>query len=127
VVFHRRPFTRKQISVAQKYVVQVIDDLDGTELDPTDVREVHFGLDGRSYVIDLSTTNANRLRDALSPYADAARRDQIAGRTAAAPAPARSGRKDLDQVREWANANGHTVSNRGRIPNAVLEAYDSTH
>jgi len=28
-----------------------------------------------------------------------------------------------DEVREWARAHGHTVSDRGRIPVAVLEAY----
>ncbi|WP_345134066.1 Lsr2 family DNA-binding protein [Microbacterium laevaniformans] len=39
----------------------------------------------------------------------------------------RSARKasgvDLAAVREWARANGHTVSERGRVPAAVLEAY----
>jgi len=113
--------------MAQKYVVQVIDDLDGTELDPSDVQEVRFGLDGRSYVIDLSTNNATGLRDALAPYADAARRDQAAGRAVSSAKPTGGGRKDLDQVRQWANANGHTVSNRGRVPNSVLEAYDNSH
>ena len=111
--------------MAQKYVVQVIDDLDGTELDQSDVRQIRFGLDGRSYVIDLSSTNAKGLHDAFAPYADAARRDQGAGRAAASAKPTGAGRKDLDQVREWANTNGHTVSDRGRIPNSILEAYDS--
>lgn len=113
--------------MAQKYVVQVIDDLDGTELDRDDVEEVHFGLEGRSYVIDLSKANATKLRDTLSRYVDAARRDQGAGRAASVTKSAGGGRKDLDRVREWANANGHTVSARGRIPNSVLQAYDSAH
>jgi hypothetical protein len=112
--------------MAQKYLIQVTDDLDGTELDRNDVNEVHFGLDGRSYVIDLSKTNATKLRDTLGQYADAARRDQVTGR--ATPAAGSAGtRKDLDQVRQWANASGYTVSNRGRIPNSVLEAYGNTH
>jgi hypothetical protein len=112
--------------MAQKYLVQVTDDLDGTELDRDDVDEVHFGLDGRSYVIDLSKTNATKLRDTLGRYTDAARRDQVAGR--ATPSAKSAGtRKDLDQVRQWANANGYTVSNRGRIPNSVLDAYDAAH
>lgn len=115
--------------VAQKYVVQVVDDLDGTELDRSDVEEIHFSLDGRAYLIDLSTSNATRFRDVLTPYTDAARRDQATtrptGRGAAAPRP--TGRKDLDQVRAWANQNGYTVSTRGRVPTAVLEAYDAQH
>lgn len=112
--------------MAQKYVVQVIDDLDGTELDASDVEEVRFGLDGAAYVIDLSRSNADGLRSALYRYTDAARRDQVVGRAAASkPRAAGSGRKDLDQVRTWANSNGYTVSSRGRIPTAVLEAYDA--
>jgi nucleoid-associated protein Lsr2 len=37
----------------------------------------------------------------------------------------RSGRSALDTaaVREWARANGHTVSDRGRIPGHILEAF----
>lgn len=112
--------------VAQKYVVQVIDDLDGTELDAGDVEEVRFGLDGTAYVIDLSRDNAGTLRSTLTRYTDAARRDQVATRpTTTNPRTTGSGRKDLDQVRQWANANGYTVSSRGRIPSAVLEAYDA--
>ena len=113
--------------MAQKYVVQITDDLDGTDLDADDVEEVRFGLDGRAYVIDLSKANAAGLRDALAPYTDAARRDQAAGRTPATNKPASGGRKDLDQVRQWANSNGHPVSTRGRVPGAVLDAYDAAH
>ncbi len=114
--------------MAQKYVVQVIDDLDGTELAPDDVDQVHFGLDGTAYVIDLSTTNAATLRTTLARYADAARREQTTTRPTSAPTAKTSRtRTDLPQVREWANSNGYTVSDRGRIPNTVLTAYDASH
>jgi hypothetical protein len=33
------------------------------------------------------------------------------------------GALDTAAVREWARANGHTVSDRGRIPRHVLEAF----
>ncbi|WP_314431798.1 histone-like nucleoid-structuring protein Lsr2, partial [Microbacterium lacticum] len=39
----------------------------------------------------------------------------------------RSGQRDYAPVREWAAQNGYTVSERGRIPASVLEAYDATH
>jgi hypothetical protein len=48
--------------MAQKVLVSLVDDLDGTEAEGT----VEFGLDGVSYQIDLSTDNAEELRDALS-------------------------------------------------------------
>lgn len=41
---------------------------------------------------------------------------------AAAAGPAR-----LKAIREWAAANGHTVSARGRIPTAVVEAFDAAN
>jgi len=113
--------------MAQKYMVQVIDDLDGTELDRDDVEEVRFGVDGRAYVIDLSKANAAGLRDALARYVDAARREQAISRTAPARSTTSNGRKDLEKVRRWANEHGHTVSSRGRVPNSVLQAYDSAH
>ena len=40
------------------------------------------------------------------------------------------GRQNRDQnqaIREWANKNGHTVSERGRIPSSVVEAYHAAH
>jgi hypothetical protein len=47
---------------------------------------------------------------------------------AATKAAARSrrrgrGARDAAAVREWARLNGHTVSDRGRIPGHILEAF----
>jgi hypothetical protein len=30
-------------------------------------------------------------------------------------------------IREWARKNGHAVSDRGRIPASVVDAYESAH
>ncbi len=54
--------------------VLFIDDLDGGAADQT----VVFGLDGKSYEIDLSTRNAQLLRDALGLFVDNARKVQRA-------------------------------------------------
>ena len=34
---------------------------------------------------------------------------------------------DTQKVREWARANGYEVSDRGRIPASVREAYDAAN
>lgn len=47
----------------------LIDDLDGTEAGET----VTFELDGKTYEIDLSSANANDLRQSLLPYVVRAR------------------------------------------------------
>ena len=109
--------------MAQKTIVQLIDDLDQGAAEET----VSFGLDGANYEIDLSAKNAAKLRDALAVYVANARRS---GRTGASSAPrrGRSGRGDREQtqaIRDWARKNGFKVGEKGRIPGNVLEAYNS--
>lgn len=38
-----------------------------------------------------------------------------------------SGAERARAIREWATANGHTVSKRGRISAAIADAYDAAH
>ena len=112
--------------MAQRHLVQITDDLDGAQLQHHDAEEVRFGLDGTAYVIDLSHTNAGELRDRLRPYVDAATRTTTPT-TARGRKPTTKPRSDLDRVRAWARAHGHTVADRGRIPAAILDAFDAAH
>ena len=110
--------------MAQKHIVQLIDDLDGVEAQET----VSFSLDGTRYEIDLSEDNATRLREALAVYIANARRSTRYG--LAAGNGRRSHRADREQtaaIREWARSNGHRIGDKGRIPSAVLEAYHQAH
>lgn len=113
--------------MATRHVKQLIDDLDGTVLEDGDGSQVTFSVDGRSYEIDLSNSNAEEFRRAFAPYVDAARSIGSAGagrnRRAASP---KSG-IDLGAVREWAQANGHSVSDRGRVSASVIDAYTSAN
>lgn len=109
--------------MAQIREIRLVDDLDGEVADET----VEFGVDGKSYEIDLSTANAKRLRDALAEFVASARR--ASGRRRGGGAPAAAARRpsiDREQnqaIREWARKRGMKVSDRGRIPAEVLEAY----
>jgi hypothetical protein len=110
--------------VAQVQEVRLIDDIDGGAAKET----VEFGIDGKSYEIDLSETNASNLRDALAAYVGAARRLGGRRRGGAAIAVARRPVVDREQnqaIREWARKRGMKVSERGRIPADVLEAYQN--
>ncbi|RZS79464.1 Lsr2 protein [Motilibacter rhizosphaerae] len=114
--------------MAQRTIVTLEDDIDGGEAEET----VTFALDGVTYEIDLNEANAARLRDALAPYVGAGRRvggrSSAAARPAARPARAASSPKqDTGAVREWARANGFTVSDRGRIPGNVVQAFEQAH
>jgi hypothetical protein len=59
--------------MAQRTITTLIDDLDGTELKRGSGETIRFGIDGRTYEIDLSDDNAQALREALQPYTDAGR------------------------------------------------------
>jgi Lsr2 len=114
--------------MAQHLTVQLIDDLDGGEATET----VRFGLDGKTFQIDLSAKNAAALRKAMAPYVDAGRRgtgggsaSRGGGRSPAAGRGARrgSGAASAKDVREWAAKKGIELASRGRIPSDVIERY----
>jgi Lsr2 len=110
--------------MAQIREVRLIDDLDGEAADET----IEFGIDGKNYEIDLSNANASKLRDALASYVAAARRSggrrSRSGGAGAGPARRPSIDREQNQaIREWARKRGMKVSDRGRIPAEVLEAY----
>ena len=118
--------------MAQRVITQLVDDLDGTELADGEGTTLRFGLEGVAYEIDLSDKNARKLRKALDPYVSAARRVNGGSRSARqsrGPGSKRDGgsKEDLTAIREWARANGHEVSGRGRISSTVLQAYDAAH
>jgi hypothetical protein len=108
--------------VAQIREIRLIDDLDGQAADET----VEFGVDGKNYEIDLSKDNAEKLRDSLAAFVSAARRAGGGRRRAASSSSARRPSIDREQnqaIRDWARKRGMKVSDRGRIPADVLDAY----
>jgi hypothetical protein len=56
--------------VAQKVLVELVDDIDGTEA----VETIKFGIDGQQYEIDLSNTHAKQMRKMLDKYASKGRK-----------------------------------------------------
>lgn len=115
--------------MAQKVVVSLVDDLDGTSSD--DISTVTFALDGANYEIDLTGRNAGRLRNKLSDFVGAARRTGGRAKRSATPSgPASRPAVDREQtkaIRDWAKRSGHSVSDRGRIPANVVSAYEEAH
>jgi hypothetical protein len=77
----------------------------------------------------LSKGNAKRLRDALAPYVAHGRRTGRTPRAASrgSRGPARADREQTQAIRDWARKNGYQVSDRGRVPATVLEAYNAAN
>ncbi|MFB7027192.1 MULTISPECIES: Lsr2 family protein [unclassified Streptomyces] len=108
--------------MAQKVQVLLIDDVDGGEADET----VTFGLDGRTYEIDLTDKNADKLRELLEPFVRAGRKQGgrvSAGSRGRVSAPRAAGEPTPEELRKWASEHGYEVSSRGRVPASIKEAY----
>lgn len=115
--------------MAQKYIVQLVDDLTNEPIEDGAGETVTFSLDGASYAIDLTTAHADEFRSAFSSYVSAARKADAATstRSRSAARSASTPKTDLKDVRDWASKNGFEVSSRGRIPSTVQEAYAAAH
>ena len=105
--------------MAQKVKVILEDDLTGGPAEQT----VRFGLDGKHYEIDLSAENAAKLREAIRPFANKARRTRPEKTTQGRrrSTPQRNG--ETARIRAWAQNNGYNVSARGRVHRHIKDAY----
>jgi hypothetical protein len=119
--------------MARKIVHQLVDDIDGTVLEPGEGQTVLFSLDGIAYEIDLTDANAASLREAFTAYVSAGRRVSGSRSTRRSSGGGvqdgrrRTGQRDYAPIRTWAKQNGYEISDRGRVPATVLDAYDAAH
>lgn len=110
--------------MGQRYILT--DDID----DETDaVGTLTFFSNGQEFEIDLNQENMdhyktlihehNKMLQELADYGRPVRRQ--------APLSAPRGRTkaQLDEIRKWARANGHEVKDMGRIPEKVIDAYET--
>jgi hypothetical protein len=114
------------------------ENVDGTET-------VSFGFDGYDYSLDLCKEHAEDFHGTVQglirwssdrtrsgggrrPSRRSASADEGAGAAGAAPARSSADRERLKAIRDWARENGHpNLGDRGRIPQAIVAAYDAAH
>jgi hypothetical protein len=139
--------------VGKIVTIEYVDDLEGTSIDAESVDTVDFSYRGQDYTLVLTKKNGAQFDKDVSRYITAAKkaqsRDARTTRKTAKPAPRKantpipstrrktsprkhaeavtSGPERTRAIRQWAADNGHTVSTRGRMPAAVLQAYDAAH
>jgi len=114
--------------VARKVVTELTDDIDGRS---EAVETVTFGYRGKSYEIDLSQRNVERLDKALAGFVEKARPVRTASpvgngkpvRGRAVKGNGKPAGPDAGKVREWARGQGLQVNDRGRIPAGIVERY----
>jgi hypothetical protein len=114
--------------MAQRTIVQLVDDFDGQELRPGEGETVRITLDGASYELDLSAKNARKLRDDFGKWLSHARKASSGRRSGGRTAATSGTRRDAEgtgAIRDWAKAKGHEVSDRGRLPAEIVAAYEA--
>jgi hypothetical protein len=115
--------------MAQKVITEFIDDIDGSPAE----RTFTFAVDGTNYEIDLSAENIAEFKSAIGGFIESARkvkgsRSSNDRRTRNAGADGgRPSREQTRVVRAWARQHGHNISNRGRIPASIQQAFDQSH
>ncbi len=110
--------------MAQRTIVKLTDDIDGSEATET----LTFGLDGTAYEIDLNEAHAEDIREILAPYVSVGRKvsgGSSRSRSTTAPAPKQRTSSEVDPkaVRAWAEANNIAISARGRIKADIVDQY----
>ena len=109
--------------MARTLIEQISDDIDGS----SNASAVIFSYDGTDYVIDLSNKNKTAFDKVMKPYIAAATKVPARRRTPSKSTSSTGKRTDINAIREWATANGHQVSTRGRIRAEIVDAYDAAH
>lgn len=110
--------------MAKQIIHKLVDDLDGGDADET----VKFALDGIQYEVDLSDKNASKLRELFAPYTDAGSKVArggvvVGGRAARGRGGATADREQNRAIREWAKKAGKDISDRGRIPQEIVDEF----
>ena len=105
---------------------------------------VSFGFDGYDYSLDLCKEHGadfhNTVQGLISWSSDRTRSgggrrtrraasSEDSGSAGPGAAPRSSGdRERLKAIRDWARQNGHPdLGDRGRVPQAIMAAYDAAH
>ena len=106
--------------MARETKIVLTDDIDGSVAEET----VKFSIGEDSYEIELSAANAQKFRESLKPFIENARRSYSGASSMRRIAPGLGSSSSRSaKMRRWAIDNGYKVSDRGRIPAAIMEAY----
>ncbi|OZC55439.1 hypothetical protein CH267_12680 [Rhodococcus sp. 06-621-2] len=123
--------------MATHIITSLVDDLDGTAIDEGTGESIEFAVNGVEYVIDLKSKNATEFHRKLDYYIEHAtrvggrrRKPSAAGATSTAKTASSATKRDPAQtraIRQWASDEGYEISERGRIPADIEEAYNAAH
>ncbi|MEH3002125.1 MULTISPECIES: histone-like nucleoid-structuring protein Lsr2 [Bacillati] len=110
--------------MSKKTIVQLVDDLTEEAINEGEGETVQFSFDGNFYEIDLNHINAAAFREVLDRHAHAGRKIPRSTRRSGSKTRVKSSH-DPQAVRAWAHGAGFEVPEKGRIPQSVIDAYNT--
>ncbi|MCZ4518104.1 Lsr2 family protein [Rhodococcus ruber] len=122
--------------MARKITVQLVDDIDESVINDDSGETIEFAVNGVEYSIDLKAKNASEFHRKLGYYIERATRvggrkrkpsPATASTTATAGTQAKRDPEQTRAIRQWAFDQGYEISERGRIPAGIEEAYNAAH
>ena len=108
--------------MGQRVLILKFDDLTGKTYPDDDIETVSFSLDGKAYTIDLCEENAIAFRALFDDYISKGQRDPSVPRRKSS----KQAKPENAKIREWARAQGIEVSERGKIAQDVIDAYEAS-
>jgi hypothetical protein len=117
--------------MARQTIELLIDDLDGARLEEGEGDTITFAYQGAEYTIDLSQQHVDEFNAAMAKYIGAAQK--VSGRRALGSSTSsgsintatKPDKNQLGAIRAWAREQGHKVSDRGRVSQEVIAAYNA--
>jgi hypothetical protein len=107
-----------------KTVVQILDSVDGKELDP-DTKPLRIQLDRKAWELYLSDQNREKLQAALERFTknEPEMTAQAFADSRKTKPTAKADPEQLARIREWARGHGFDVAPRGRVAQHIQDAY----
>lgn len=111
--------------MARKEITQYYDDYDNQPLTEEELKVVDFTYNNIDYTLDLSKENATKFHQAITPFVQVARRKVRSGVNGRRTATRSANPERNRMIREWAQAHGIAVSERGRISQDVIDKFEA--
>lgn len=112
--------------MAQQVLTQYIDDLTGEQIEAGELTVERIVINNKRYKLDLGPKGVEKFNAAVGPLLAAAEAEgtfRIRGDVRRQVTTPSVDREQNQAIRDWARKRGLQVSDRGRIPADVVEAY----
>lgn len=118
--------------MARTTIEQITDDFDGSGLEPSEVIVETFTVNGVDYSLDLGAKSAEKFDKDMRKWIDKAtkiggRQKRSTSRQVPSASAPRTDKAQLAAIRKWARGNGYEVSDRGRIPTTIVDAFNEAN